>query len=132
MPLKQQERYRSGVEARVISRINFGVTKRLEPCRHWRGRESALRRPLCYCRLGGAKSRTNRPTTCRVERLSRVASLSCLALTWNFYIWCDTYLAIAVEVGAALTLNLNSNVTHHQGSCAHIRRIQSFSKKQSK
>lgn len=72
--------------SRVISRINFRVTKRSRPCGHWRGRESALRRPRCYCRLGGAKSRTNRPTTHRVEPPSRVASLNCLASTWNFHV----------------------------------------------
>lgn len=62
------------------------MTKRSRPCGHWRGRESALRRPRCYCRLGGAKSRTNRPTTHRVEPPSRVASLNCLASTWNFHV----------------------------------------------
>lgn len=83
------------------------VTKSLEPCRHWGGRESALRRLRCYCRLGGSKSRTNRPTTCRVERLSSVASLSCLVSMWNFYIWCDP----DVEIAISSTLTLNSTVT---------------------
>lgn len=78
------------------------MTKRLEPCGHWRGRESALRRRRCYCRLGGAKS--NRLTTCRVERLSRIVSLGCLVSTWNFDIWCDSNFGLLAFVSPQLWL----------------------------
>lgn len=61
-----------------------------------RGRESAPQRPRCYCRLAGAKSRTNRPTTYRGERPSTVASLNCLVSTWNFHVWCDSDFAMDV------------------------------------